>query len=163
MLLCTIYVARMSLGSSSWLQSNSGDMRRVNRLLSHGGGGVNPAIECVPPSSWSLPSEGASWFLSLKGATQCHFQQYNSLGQTSRDRTRAEMSASTIMRANRVGLPGTWGKIFTECTWTDVAALAALDITNSAGELSVVETPRLPTDRARLFALGACAVTSFQD
>ena len=44
-----------------------------------------------------------------------------------------------------------------------MAALAALDITNSARELSVVETPRVPTYRARLFALGECAVTSFQD
>ena len=53
-----------------------------------------------------------------------------------------------------MGLPGAWGKIFTACTWTDVAASAALDITNSARELSVVETPRLPTYRARLFARG---------
>ena len=64
------------------------------------------------------------------------------------------MSASTSMQTNRVGLPGAWGKIFTECTWNDVAALAALDITNSARQLSVVETPRLPTYRDRLFALG---------
>ena len=84
-------------------------------------------------------------------------------GQNSRDRTRAAMSAFSSIRANRVGLPGAWGKIFTESTWTDVSALAALDITNSAKELSVVETPRLPTYRARLFALGACAVTIFQD
>ena len=82
-------------------------------------------------------------------------QQYNGQGQNSRYRTRAEMSASTGMRANRMGLPEAWGKIFTECTWNDVAALAALDITNSARQLSVVDTPRLPTYRDRLFALGS--------